>query len=246
MSSTGGPLPAVLKALSVSARHLAFRRFARWTLRALFRLATRLEISGLADVPARGPLVVAFNHLGYSDPVLMIAYLPECPEIIGLADLLEIRGLGAAMRAYGAIPIHRDQFDRAVVERALRVLESGKMLAMAPEARMTRSGALERARLGAAYLAAKANAPVLPVALAGTENEAIFRAWRAGRRPKLTVAFGRPFRLGDVPLAGPGRRDALREAADEIMRRIADMLPARYRGVYAQGGLPHIPKDTVR
>src|SRR5690606_36913656 len=95
----------------------------------------------------------------------------------------------------------------------------------APEGRESHTGALERAKEGAAFLAQQTQAPVLPVAVTGTAWRVVLPAWRRLRRPCVTLTFGRPFCLD------PGL--PRREAADEIMRRIAALLPPEYRGVYA-------------
>jgi len=208
-----------------------FRRFACSLLRLLLRLFTRLEVRGLENVPAGGPLLVAFNHLAHLDAALVLPFLPQPVEGIALADLYRVPITGQLLRLYGTIPVHRDQFDRQVIRRALQVLAEGKVLALAPEARMSLTGALERARQGAAYLALRSGAPVLPVALTGTEK--VYAEWKRLRRPQLTVTFGEPF--VPPPQAGTpqARRQQVAELTDEIMHRIAALLPPEYRGVYA-------------
>jgi len=205
-----------------------FRCFARLILRALMRLLTHTEVRGRESIPPAGPLIVAFNHLSHLDPLLLVALLPYPVEIIALADLLSVPGTAQALRAYGVIPVHRDEFDREVVRRALQVLREGKVLILAPEARRSVTGALERARPGVAYLALKSGAPVLPVAIAGTER--FFDELKRLRRPRLSVTFGEPFAFS--PYTEGRRREQRRRATDEVMVRIARMLPPRYRGVY--------------
>ncbi len=205
-----------------------FRRFARLILRGLMRLLTHTEVRGRENIPPAGPLIVAFNHLSHVDGLLIVALMPYPVEIIALADLLSVPGTAQALRAYGVIPVHRDAFDRDVIRRALQVLREGKVLILAPEARRSVTGALERARPGVAYLALKAGVPVLPVAIAGTER--FFDDLKRFRRPRLRVTFGEPFAFS--PYTDGRRREQRRRAADEVMVRIARMLPPRYRGVY--------------
>lgn len=123
------------------------------------------------------------------------------------------------------IPLHRGHADRATLKILLSRLAAGDALLIAPEGRESRTGALEAGRGGAAFLAQDAGVPIIPVALTGTAWREILRAWRRFRRPCVTLTFGRPYRLP----AGL-RRPA---AADEIMRRIATLLPPEYQGVYA-------------
>lgn len=215
----------------MSKLRVAFRHFARYFLRFLLRTLAMLEIRGRENIPPRGPLIVAFNHLGHVDAPLVIALMPYPVEAIALADLLSVPGTSQALRAYGVIPIHRDQFDRQVVQRALEVLRAGGVLILAPEARRSVTGALERARAGAAYLAMKSRAPVLPVAITGTDK--ILDALKLLHRPRLTATFGVPFTLPH-PERNGRRREERQRAADEIMIRIARMLPPEYRGVYQE------------
>jgi len=207
-----------------------FRRFARSLLRVLFKLFTHLEVQGLENAPAGGPLVVAFNHLAHLDPALVIAWLPWLAEVIGLVDLYRVPVTGQLLRLYGAIPVYRDQFDRQVIRQALQVLAKDGVLALAPEARMSLTGALEQARRGVAYLALHSGAPVLPVALTGTEN--IPSHLKRLRRPRLTVTFGEPIAPPPRASNAQARRQQVADLTDEIMYRIAEMLPPEYRGVY--------------
>jgi cytidylate kinase len=197
-----------------------FRRFACSLVRLLFRLLTRLEVRGLENVPADEPLLVAFNHLAHLDGALVIAWLPRPAEAIALVDLYRVPVTGQLLRLYGAIPVHRDQFDRQVIRQALQVLAEGKALALAPEARMSLSGALERARHGVAYLALHSGAPVLPVAITGTEN--IPSELKRLRRPRLTLTFGEPIVPPSPASTSQARRQQMAELTDEIMHRIAE------------------------
>jgi len=207
-----------------------FRRFARSFLRLLLRLFTHLEVAGLENVPQGGPLLVAFNHLAHLDGPLVLALLPWPAEGIALVDLYRVPITGQLLRLYGTIPVHRDQFDRQVIRRALQVLAEGKVLALAPEARQSLTGALERARQGVAYLALRSGAPILPVALTGTGR--VPSDLKQLRRPWLTVTFGELFVPPPRASGAQARRQQVTELTDEIMYRIAAMLPPEYRGVY--------------
>lgn len=207
-----------------------FRREGRILLRCLFRALTRLEVRGLEGVPLGGSLLVAFNHLAHLDGPLIVAFIPREVEGIALSDLYEVPVTGQLLRLYGTIPVHRDEFDRAVLQRALEVLAEEKALALAPEARMSVTGALERARHGVAYLALRSSAPVLPVALTGTEliPGALTRLQRAPVTLTVGQVYHPPPRTQDPAL----RRVQVEEVTEAIMLRIAALLPPEYRGEY--------------
>lgn len=209
----------------------AIRRLIRAFLRGFFRCCTRLEVRGSEHIPLEGGIVVAMNHLGHLDPLLVIAALPRESEVIALADLYRVPITGQAIRLYDVIPVQRDQLDRNVIRRSLAALQAGMPLIMAPEARQSLTGALEKARHGAAYLAWHADVPVLPIAITGTAASEAYAAFRRLRRPRLTITFGPPFRLPPRE-ASMSRGEYLELATEQIMRRIAAMLPDEYRGYY--------------
>ena len=131
----------------------------------------------------------------------------------------------------GGIFIQRGEVDRSALQGALDWLESGKPFALAPEGTRSKNGALQRGKTGAAYLAAEADVQVLPAGIVGTD-----RAFRTlllrFRRPELVLRIGKPFRL--PPLYENNRTESLRKNTDEIMCRIAALLPSRYWGYYAE------------
>jgi 1-acyl-sn-glycerol-3-phosphate acyltransferase len=207
-----------------------FRRFIQVLARGLLRVATHSRVEGLHNIPSQGAALIVFNHLAHLDPVLLIAFSPRPPEGIALSDLMSVPGTGLVLRAYGAIPVHRDRYDRHVIRAALSVLEQGKLLALAPEARMSPSGQLEKGREGAAYLALKSGAPLVPVGLTGTQHA--YSAWGKRTRPEITMVVGPPFH---VPAqAGATRREMLEAAHRSIMTHIAQLLPPEYRGYWAE------------
>ena len=204
----------------------AFRPAARLTLRVFLRLTTRLHIDGLQNIPQSNAAIIAFNHLGHLDPLLVCAFSPRAPEFIALADLLNVPGTGLALRAYGVILAHRGEYDRQVLRAALDTLKQGDLLALAPEARQSPNAALEKGREGTAYLALKSGVPVVPVGITGTQNA--YGAWRNHRRPDICMMVGTPFHLSAQP--GTDRHEALAAAHTAIMKHIAQLLPVEYRG----------------
>ncbi|MBI3240988.1 MAG: 1-acyl-sn-glycerol-3-phosphate acyltransferase [Chloroflexi bacterium] len=196
------------------------RRLARLASSSLLRLAVR----GLENVPHEGGLLLAMNHLGDADPILVIGFAPREVEVIGKAEILRWPIFGSLARDYGMIPVRRGQPDRETLNMALDVLKSGKALLIAPEGRESRSHTLETAKGGAAFLALHSRVPIVPIAITGTENRKVYSAWMRLKRPCVTLTFGQPFTLP------PNIRR--QDAADLIMRRISELLPPEYRGVY--------------
>ncbi len=208
----------------------ARRRILVPLLRLLFHGLADIRVRGRENLPAKGPLIIAFNHLGHLDGPLLIATMPWEVEALALADLLRVPVIGPLLRLYGILVVHRDEFDREVLKKALQVLRAGRVLALAPEARQSPTGALIEGRRGAAYLALLSGAPILPIALTGTET--VFERLKRLRRPQLTLTIGAPFYLPGPLAKGAERKAQLTAGRDEIMRRLAALLPPQYRGVY--------------
>jgi 1-acyl-sn-glycerol-3-phosphate acyltransferase len=209
------------------------RRLFRFLMRGLTRLLVfvtmRATISGVENFPRHGPALIVFNHLGDPDVVLMLATLPFSPiEGIGKIELYDHWFVGPLFRAYGIIWVHRGQPDRKALRAALNALADGRMVTISPEGRQSVIGGLEEGNEGAAFLALKAGAPIVPVALTGTENKNVYDHLKRWRRAPVTLSVGKPFFLVEQS----GRREGMEEGTRQIMETLASLLPESYRGAY--------------
>jgi 1-acyl-sn-glycerol-3-phosphate acyltransferase len=208
------------------------RRMVRWMITQVVRLLVWLFIDvddrGLENIPAKGPALFVCNHLGDLDLILGIAYTPVEVETFAKAELYDFPLLGKLMEAYGVIWLHRGRPDRKALRAALQILKEGRFMSIAPEGRESITGSLEEGTGGAAYLALKADVPLIPVTLTGTENSTIYGNLKRLRRSKVTLTVGPMFRLEKVP----DRHAAIQAGTDLIMRVLARQLPASYRGYY--------------
>ena len=208
-----------------------FRRLFPVLARLLLALFARCEVRGVENIPRVGRGLIASNHLGHLDAFVSAAALRRPCEVIVLADLYDVPVTGQALRWYGAIPVRRDAFDREALRTGLEVLSRDRLLWVAPEGQISETGALMRGREGVAWLAWRADAPVVPVAITGTERA--FADLRRLRRPRLTITFGEPLSLSVAPhVERAARGAALAANTETLMRAIAALLPPSYRGVY--------------
>jgi 1-acyl-sn-glycerol-3-phosphate acyltransferase len=192
----------------------------------LLRLLTHTHTEGLDRIPDSGRLIVVSNHLHYFDTAAVGATLPR-PSYVLAAEKYEKHILfSPILRVAGAIFINRGEADRAALRQALAVLKDDHCLAIAIEGTRSQSGALAEGKQGTAYLATRAGAPIIPVVVWGTEN--IIPAWFHLRRAEVHVVYGEPFSLP----AGRARAAELARYTEQIMIRLARLLPADYRGVY--------------
>ncbi|MEW5868781.1 MAG: lysophospholipid acyltransferase family protein [Chloroflexota bacterium] len=210
------------------------RRLVRRLLHALTRLLVWLfvdaRLSGGENYPLQGPVLVVSNHLGDADAIVGVAFSPRLPELLAKTELYDFPILGKLMRAYGVIWIHRGFPDRKALRAALQGLDEQRMVCLAPEGRESLNGALEEGTNGAAYLAFKSKAPVLPVTFTGTENWRIYGNLKRLRRTQVSITVGPPFHLQPAD----DWRAAIQQGTRRIMLTLADQLPLEYRGVYAE------------
>lgn len=204
-----------------------FRLFARGLARVLVFFTMNATVRGVENFPKHGPAIVTINHLGDADAVLMAAALPVAVDGMGKIELDEHWLVGPVFRAYGVIYVHRGRPDRKAIRAALEVLNEGRMLALAPEGRQAVAGKLEEGTEGAAFLALKTGALIVPVAMTGTENDNVYnRPW--WRRARVTLSVGQPFRLQEQA----DRESTLRVGTEQIMDALARLLPESYVGKY--------------
>jgi len=199
----------------------------------IVRLTTRLQIYGLENLPESGSFVIASNHLGRLDPVLVYVILDRRDIIMLVAEKYrEIPLVPWLVKQLDGIWVDRFKADFGAVRESLSRLRKGGVLVLAPEGTRSKTGALMKGWPGAGYLAAKAGVPIIPVALVGTEDRLVVSNLCRLRRTPVIARAGKPFSLPPVPHMA--REAALEAYMDEIMCRIAALLPPSYRGGYSE------------
>ena len=197
------------------------------------RIFGRLRLNGRARVPAEGPLLVVANHLNIADPPLLGAVLPRRIHFMAKLSLFDQRPFGFFVRLFGAFPVRRYEADLKALRQAQEILEAGGVVGLFPEGHRSHGEGLIQPFPGPALVALRTGVTILPVAITGTET--IRRPSVLLRHPLITVTIGEPFTL-----TPPSRINgaAVRAATDEIMYRLAALLPAEYRGLYGTPGRP--------
>ncbi len=209
------------------------RPITKAVFRGVFHVLGRVKVTGQENIPYGKPYVVAMNHVSIFDPPLIGAFWPEQLEIIGAADVFDKPGQGQVLKIYGVIPVHRGDYDRALLTKIVRIIKSGFPLLIAPEGGRSHVPAMRRAKSGIAYIVEQTSVPVVPVGLVGTTEDFWQRAKR-GERPPLEMRIGKPITLPEITVKGNERHEARQQNADLVMRHLAGLLPVEYRGVYAE------------
>ena len=224
-----------------------YHRFAReqGTSRALYYVARcllmpamliwfRLQRSGREHARTSGGLIVASNHRSFLDPFVIGALLPWRRRIqfVAKVELFEKRWIGWLLSRLGAFPIRRGQSDETAMETARLIIERGGTVIMFPEGTRHRTGSLGRPRRGVGRLALETGAPVLPVAVQGSEE--VRRGWRIRPR-KVKLRAGTPLTFPRTERPSPG-------LAATVTERIWPNIELQWEWL---GGLPPLRKAAV-
>ncbi len=203
-----------------------FYSFACTGVRLLLWLLTRCVVEGLENVPSAGPFLLVSNHLSIIDPPSLGALLPRRVTFMAKEEAFRDPLVGRVVRWYGAFAVKRGQPDRQALRTATAVLKGGGVVGMFPEGTRSKTGRLNKAFAGSALVAHMAKAPILPVAITGTER--IKGPFSLLTRPAITLRVGKPFTLE----RGEGDRGDLDTMTASMMARIAALLPEERRGFY--------------
>ncbi len=201
------------------------------TMKALLLFLTRWEVRRRENVPPMGSLIIVSNHLSLIDPPLLSASIPRRISFMAKEELVYSRRGGVFVRAYGGFPVRRGRLDREAIRQAQRMLVQGVALGMFPEGTRSLTFQMQPAHPGTSLIAIESGAAILPVGITGSERIKDF--FSVFLSPQITVTIGRPFNL--PPIEGRLTSTRLIQITDFIMKRVAELLPQSYRGVYGVG-----------
>lgn len=204
--------------------------------RIVLRLVADVTLINLDAVPRAGGVIVVSNHLGRLDAMLGVLLL----ERTGRDDLIMMIAEKYQNYAFwrwfverlDAIWLNRFDVDLRAMRQVYKRLRQGQILAMAPEGTRSVTESLAPGKPGAAFLAFKTGVPLVPAGITGTEDRLVMSRLKRLRRLDITIQFGEPYTL--PPIGGQQRDIYLEEQTEEIMCRIAALLPPKYRGYYAE------------
>ncbi len=197
----------------------------RWFAIFVFHLTTRIRLRGLYNVPSKGPVILAANHLSWTDIPLIPLHLRRKVVYMAKEEYFSSK-IAWLVRFLGAFPVKRGEGDRQALRAGEEQLKKGNILVIYPEGTRSRTRTLARAHAGMGMIALRSGVPVVPVAIWGSEN-----ALKKLRTP-VTISYGEPMIL--KPKGTKITRDDIDEATQKVMHKIAEMLPPAYRGVYSE------------
>src|SRR2546423_12578719 len=181
---------------------------ARAILQPFFRIYFRMRRIGREHIPAKGPVIVAANHRSFLDPFVIATMARRPMHYVAKKELFRRRWQAWILSALGAFPVDRGASDAEMIETAKEILAQGEIVLIFPEGTRIRPGSLGEPKRGVGRLALESGAPVVPVAVIGTED--VRRGWRIRPR-KVRIRAGRPLRYPTVERCSPTLAGAVTE-----------------------------------
>jgi len=203
-------------------------RLIQIAFKVIFNLLCKIEVHGLERVPLDGPMILLSNHLQLFEAPIIFSLLPVRSTVMAAEKWEHHLLLGPLFRSLNAVFINRGAADRKAIRKVQALLEQGAIVAIAPEGTRSKTGGLQEGKGGAALLASKTGATLVPIVAWG--HEKWLKELRRFRRAKVMVRFGDPFTL--PPLQKGNRSQQVAEMTQELMLHLARLLPPEYRGVY--------------
>jgi 1-acyl-sn-glycerol-3-phosphate acyltransferase len=202
-----------------------------WIVKFGTGILCRIDAPDIHTVPMHGPLIVISNHTGQLEVAVFFAQLQPRP-ITGWAKMeaWDNAFLNWLFSLWGVIPVRRGEGDTSALRKALKALNEGYIFGIAPEGTRNKTGKLQRAYPGVVMLAIHSGATILPVAHWGGEN--FLKNLAHFKRTGFHIRTGQAFRLklNEVKVT----REIRQQIADEMMIRIAELMPSAYHGVYGR------------
>jgi len=201
----------------------------RFLISLLSSLFLSRQVSGKGNMPKHTACVIVANHVNLLDSPILGVSLGRRVYFMAKEDLFHSRIIGWLAKQFGAFSVAKGRLNRRAGRTALELLANGQALIIYPEGKRSDDGKLGQAYSGAALLAVKSGAPIVPVGISGS-RQLIGKKWFF-KRPKITLNIGQPFTLS----ASQDKlsKEETARLTHEVMLHIAALLPPDYRGRYA-------------
>jgi 1-acyl-sn-glycerol-3-phosphate acyltransferase len=203
-------------------------RLIQGVFRVIFHTICKVRVEGLEKLPRQGPLIMYSNHLHLFDAPIIFSVLPVRGTVMAAEKWENHVFLGPLLKSINAVFINRGAADRTAIRKVQALLEQGAIVAIAPEGTRSKTGGLQEGKGGAALLASKTGATLAPLVVYG--HEKWFEPLRRFRRAEVVVRFGDSFTLPS--LQGGNKSQQVADMTQNMMLRLARLLPPAYRGVY--------------
>ncbi|QHW30207.1 1-acyl-sn-glycerol-3-phosphate acyltransferase [Paenibacillus rhizovicinus] len=185
----------------------------RSLLRIIYAVLFRFEASGLENIPSSGPVVLCSNHISLLDPTTVGTKVNRKVHYMAKAELFNVPVFGPFIRSLGAFPVKRGGVSKEAIRTAITLLKEGKVMGIFPEG--SRSAGDSAGKKGAAMIALRSGAVVIPVAIIGKYN--IFR--------KMRIKYGKPIDMSDF----------IQDSSSDVLERVTETIMSNIRRMVKEG-----------
>lgn len=204
----------------MNSRSLLLFRGLQMLFMGFFKTWSRMSVQGRENVPETGGFILAPGaHRSILDTGVVGAATPRIPRFMGAEKYFEVPILGSFLRSTGGFPVEREMADRKALQLSEEILRSGDGLVIFPEATRYSGPLVQPLKEGAAFLACRAQVPIVPVAIGGGE-----RAWPIGGRfikpTRMALIFGEPIYPPEPEAGQRVKRSAVREMTAELQEAL--------------------------
>jgi len=214
-----------------SVRPKAVRYLLGYLVLFLGSVFAKTKLRGSENIPKNGSFIVVCNHFNRLDPPFVIFAIKKPINFLMASDQPKVEAqIMWAPWLYGFIPTNRQNSAPKTIKNSLAAIKRGEIVGIFPEGAATEQS-IRPAKNGAAYLAMRTGVQILPMSIIGMDN--IWENWFKGVRPKIQITIGKPFHPTVLSKDRLIRNEAITRTGEEIMCRIAALLPDKYHGVYA-------------
>jgi 1-acyl-sn-glycerol-3-phosphate acyltransferase len=207
----------------------------KWILTPILRLLFKVKVEGVENVPADGPLIIASNHVSFSDSIFLPLVLKRRITFVAKAEYFDDWKTAWFFRAVGQIPIRREGGDASqrALDTASEVLDGGGVFGIYPEGTRSPDGRLYKGHTGIARLALKNKTPIVPVAMIGTREAQPIGQVKPNFFSPITIRFGKPLTYEHLAAQADDRM-VLRSITDEVMYELRELSGQEYVNQYAK------------
>lgn len=208
---------------------LVWYAFARGLVELVCRTYWRVEIRGKQNVPSSGPYVIAPVHRSNIDTLLAGCITHRRIRFMGKDSLWKYKWSGRLFSSLGAFPVHRGTPDREALRRCEEALAGGEPVVLFPEGTRQSGPVVQPLFEGAAYVAARADVPILPVGIGGSEW-AMPKGSRKIVPVKVVMVVGEPIPAPERPAGGRVSRRAVAEISQQLHRTLQELFDEALAG----------------
>ncbi|MBC7333205.1 MAG: 1-acyl-sn-glycerol-3-phosphate acyltransferase [Actinobacteria bacterium] len=205
--------------------YLILYKFLQFILSNLFRVVFRIKVIDSKKIPKEGGLILCSNHLGYLDPFFICVYFPRLVYFMAKIELFKSKSFASLITFFNAFPVKRESADRKAITNALKVLTCGQVLGMFPEGTRSTDGTIGQGYRGVGLIAVMSKAPILPMAIAGT-NKIIRKPHKRIFFPRIKLIFGDLIRTEDIV-----EKYDKKTAIDILLKKVMDSIEKLYNQI---------------